>query len=98
MNCQTNIKYSFSTPGFAGYSVVYSPFYPDLLAIATGSNFGIVGNGKLFLAGDKIPVEFETQDGLFDVAFSEIHDKQLVTGSGDGSILLWDWSLPVFIF
>lgn len=88
----------FSTQGFAGYSVSFSPFYPDLIATAAASNFGIVGNGKLFVSSSKMPLTtFDTQDGLFDVAFSEIHDKQIVTASGDGSIHLWDWSMPVLL-
>ncbi|KAF8737221.1 hypothetical protein AX14_013255 [Amanita brunnescens Koide BX004] len=35
-------------------------------------------------------VSYETQDGLYDVAWSEVHENQLATGSGDGSIRLWD--------
>ena len=31
----------------------------------------------------------------FDVAWSEIHENQIVTGSGDGSIKLWDITLMV---
>lgn len=38
---------------------------------------------------------FDTQDGLFDVAWSEIHENQLVTASGDGSLRLWDIMLNV---
>lgn len=38
---------------------------------------------------------YETQDGLYDVAWSEIHENQLVTASGDGSIRLWDVMLQV---
>ena len=38
---------------------------------------------------------FDTQDGLYDVAWSEVHENQLVTGSGDGSIKLWDIMLKV---
>jgi WD40 repeat protein len=38
---------------------------------------------------------FETQDGLFDVAWSEIHENQIITASGDGSIKLWDITLMV---
>lgn len=38
---------------------------------------------------------FDTQDGLYDLAWSEIHENQLVTGSGDGSIKLWDVTLKV---
>ena len=35
------------TPGFNPYSVQWSPFYPDQIAIGTAANFGIVGNGRL---------------------------------------------------
>ena len=38
---------------------------------------------------------YETQDGLYDVAWSEIHENQLVTASGDGSIKLWDVMINV---
>ena len=38
---------------------------------------------------------FDTQDGLFDIAWSELHENQLVTASGDGSIKLWDMGLNV---
>lgn len=38
---------------------------------------------------------FDTQDGLYDVAWSEVHENQLVTGSGDGSLKLWDITLAV---
>jgi WD40 repeat protein len=39
--------------------------------------------------------QYDTQDGLFDVCFSEFHENQLVTAGGDGSIKLWDTSIPV---
>jgi peroxin-7 len=38
---------------------------------------------------------YETQDGLYDLAWSEVHENQLVTVSGDGSIKLWDVVLNV---
>jgi peroxin-7 len=38
---------------------------------------------------------YETQDGLYDLAWSEVHENQLVTVSGDGSIKLWDVALNV---
>jgi peroxin-7 len=37
-----------------------------------------------------IDKQYESQDGLYDVAWSEIHENQLVTASGDGSVKLWD--------
>ena len=38
---------------------------------------------------------YDAQDGLYDVAWSEIHENQLVSASGDGSIRLWDITLNV---
>lgn len=38
---------------------------------------------------------YETQDAIYDVAWSEVHENQLVTASGDGSIRLWDVMLKV---
>lgn len=38
---------------------------------------------------------YDTQDGLFDIAWSEVNENQLVTSSGDGSIKLWDATLAV---
>jgi peroxin-7 len=40
-------------------------------------------------------ISYETQDGLYDLAWSEVHENQLVTASGDGSIKLWDVMLNV---
>ena len=49
------------------------------------------------LAAERARLRYETQDGLYDVAWSEIHENQLVTASGDGSIRLWDVTLNVWI-
>jgi hypothetical protein len=38
---------------------------------------------------------FDTQDGLYDLAWSECHENQLATASGDGSVKLWDVMLNV---
>lgn len=89
------------TPGFAGYSLAWSPFFPSRLAVASSANYGLVGNGRLHILAlspsspPSLAVEkvFETQDGLYDVAFSEAHENQLVTASGDGSIKFWDAAL-----
>ncbi|KAA1118955.1 peroxisomal targeting signal 2 receptor [Puccinia graminis f. sp. tritici] len=90
------------TPGFAGYSCAFSPFYPNKLAVATAANFGLVGNGRLHILqadpSTSLNIEklFDSQDGLYDVAWSEIHENQLATASGDGSIKLWDIMLNEF--
>ncbi|PWY98354.1 WD40 repeat-like protein [Testicularia cyperi] len=92
------------TQGFAGYSVAWSPFFDRRLAVSSSANYGLVGNGRLHILSlgpnpasldPDLVVEkvFDTQDGLYDLAWSEAHENQLVTASGDGSIKLWDIAL-----
>lgn len=87
------------TPGFAGYGLAFSPFFPHRLAVASSANYGLVGNGRLHILTltpqSQLVVEktFDTQDGLYDLAFSESHENHLITASGDGSIKLWDTAL-----
>jgi peroxin-7 len=86
----------FKTGDFSGYSVEFSPFEENKLACATSQNFGIIGNGRQFIfsvEGDQRLVEqasFFTRDGLYDCAWSEENEHFLISGSGDGSIKLWD--------
>ncbi|KIP02693.1 hypothetical protein PHLGIDRAFT_284238 [Phlebiopsis gigantea 11061_1 CR5-6] len=90
---------NFQTPGFAHYGLAWSPFHEGRLATASAANYGLVGNGRLHLtsvgpgpggAPSLVLNKYDTQDALYDVAWSEIHENQLVTASGDGSIKLWD--------
>jgi peroxin-7 len=84
----------------------------------SSANFGLVGNGRLYIMGlgaNGIQVEkwyipslahsklytdgtnrFDTQDALYDTAWSESHENQIVAGSGDGSVKLFDISLSQF--
>ena len=39
----------FRTQGFQGYAVKYSPFFDNRIAVATAANYGLVGNGRLFI-------------------------------------------------
>ncbi|AMD18982.1 HBR081Cp [Eremothecium sinecaudum] len=98
---------SYHMNGYSGYGIQYSPFFDDTLAVATGSNFGLVGNGKLFIlriaANGQIAESnsFLTIDGLFDVAWNELNENQVLTAQGDGSLRLFDVNLqkyPVAIF
>ncbi len=41
----------FRTQGFNGYSIKYSPFFDSRIAVATAANFGLVGNGRLYILG-----------------------------------------------
>ena len=41
----------FRTEGFNGYAVKYSPFFDSRIAVAASANFGLVGNGRLYILG-----------------------------------------------
>eukprot|EP00164_Ancoracysta_twista_P009899 GFYU01014777.1.p1 GENE.GFYU01014777.1~~GFYU01014777.1.p1 ORF type:complete len:314 (-),score=73.51 GFYU01014777.1:17-958(-) len=88
------------TMGYAGYSVEFSPFEEHKVACAAAQHYGIIGNGKLFIyenpggAGLVETRSFDTQDGLYDCTWSEENENYIATGSGDGSIKLWDLSSP----
>ncbi|RUS22255.1 WD40-repeat-containing domain protein [Endogone sp. FLAS-F59071] len=93
----------FRTQGYNGYGVQWSPFFENKLAVASSANYGLVGNGRLFIlntavgpAGINVERVYDTQDGLFDITWSEVNENQLVTASGDGSIKLWDATLGDF--
>lgn len=93
---------SYRTTGYNGYGVRYSPFFDNKLAVASAANYGLVGNGKLFVLGIDPSgqihneVSWETQDGLFDAAWSESHENQITTVSGDGSVKIFDLTVPQF--
>ena len=116
---------TFQSPGFAHYSLAWSPFLNNTIAVAASANYGLIGNGRLnvlsvdpSLASGLIPqrqcvpawiqqemcheisrnVRFDTQDGLYDLAWSEAHQNQIVTSSGDGSLRLWDVTLNVRVY
>lgn len=86
----------YRTQGFNPYSVSYSPFYDSKIAVASAANFGLVGNGRLYVldltAAGQIVAQtwFDTQDGLFDLAWSEMNENQMITSSGDGTVKLYD--------
>ncbi|OJI84912.1 WD40 repeat-like protein [Aspergillus eucalypticola CBS 122712] len=91
----------FRTEGFNGCAVKYSPFFDNRLAVASSANFGLVGNGRLYILeltpNGIVPYKwFTTQDSLYDLAWSEIHENQVLTASGDGSIKLFDTGVADF--
>ncbi|KAG6047839.1 hypothetical protein E4U17_007358 [Claviceps sp. LM77 group G4] len=121
----------FRTDGYNPYAVKYSPYHDSRIAVAASSNFGIVGNGRLFalaLTAQGIQDEkeivgseeknvnkvhrrfrdlradykrsplssFDTNDALYDLAWSEINEKQLLVACGDGSVKLFDLGVDTF--
>ena len=43
--------FHYRTQGYNGYAVKYSPFFDNRLACAASANFGLVGNGRLYILG-----------------------------------------------
>ena len=48
-NAVRTIMLEFRTQGFNGYAVKYSPFFDSRVAVASAANFGLVGNGRLYV-------------------------------------------------
>lgn len=95
---------TFKTQNRHGYSVKFSPNRSNLLAIATAQYYGFKGGGTLFLLSyDKkkclITKKYEMswEDGLFDVVWSRSVKSLLVTGSGDGTVQMWNYKYPQVI-
>lgn len=87
---------SFRTQGYSGHSVKYSPFFDNKLAVAAAANYGLVGNGRIYIL-DVGPdgvirpeKEFETQDGAFSLTWSETHEHHVATAHGDGTVKVFD--------
>jgi peroxin-7 len=41
----------YRTQGYNGYAVKYSPFFDNRIACTASANFGLVGNGRLYVLG-----------------------------------------------
>ncbi|CAE8638778.1 unnamed protein product, partial [Polarella glacialis] len=78
----------------------FSPFHGNLVAVGTAQYYGIVGNGRLHVfdvsapGGPRPVCDWLTKDGVYDVAWSEANEHVLLTGQGDGTLKLFDWSRP----
>jgi peroxin-7 len=84
---------------FSGYSVAFSPYSSTRIAVASAQYFGIVGNGAVTVleAGEPQMVEVYsalTQDNVFDVCWNEGHESQVIAGSGDRTVKLFDIHHP----
>ncbi|CAL1402237.1 unnamed protein product [Linum trigynum] len=71
---------------FSCYSVKFSPFYEDRLAVAAAQNFGIIGNSRVHVFSLSEIISFDTADGVDDLAWSESHDSLLIAAVADGSV------------
>ncbi|KAG9123006.1 peroxisomal targeting signal 2 receptor [Ceratobasidium sp. 392] len=53
------------------------------------------GGGGFDASTLRVDRAYRTQDGLYDLAWSELHENQIVSASGDGSLRLWDITMTV---
>ncbi|WVF66550.1 hypothetical protein IAT40_001290 [Kwoniella sp. CBS 6097] len=89
------------TPGFMHNNIAYSPFFTGRFAVASGSNFTLVGNGRVHVmstnqawqGGMGVDRYFETRDCVYDVTWNEENENQVVAACGDGSIRMFDMTL-----
>lgn len=93
---------------FSGQAVQWSPFIPNRLAVATAQNFGIVGNGRLYVleqptgvagaphvAGPLAEVvHYDTLDGVYDCCWAESAEHVLAAACGDGYVRVYDVARP----
>ena len=86
----------WDTP-LTGWAVEFSPFQDTWIAVGTSQHFGIVGNGQqtvFEMSADGHSMTqmraFDTQHGIYDCAWNELNEFQLVSVCSDGSMKLWD--------
>nr|ODO04138.1 hypothetical protein L204_00493 [Cryptococcus depauperatus CBS 7855] len=92
---------SLQTPNFSHNNISFSPFFEDTLALASGTNFSLIGNGRIHIVkmsgeapgGVGIERFWDTQEGAFDVAWNERHENQVAAALGNGAVKLFDMTL-----
>ena len=78
------------------YSLSFSPFEQHKIALAAAQHFGIVGNGALCVleqlpSGELIKQYLVlTNNGVFDLSWSEENQNQIMVGMADGTVRLYD--------
>ncbi len=79
---------------FEGYSCKFSPFEANRIACCFSQYYGIIGNGRLSvlninpMTGNLEETQrFNTNDGIFDIAWSEANEHQIISACGDGSVI-----------
>ncbi|OCF38310.1 hypothetical protein I317_07924 [Kwoniella heveanensis CBS 569] len=101
MAAQTYPYLRHKTPGFMHNNISFNPFFTGRFAVASGTNFTLVGNGRVhIMSTDRdrpggIGVErfFETRDCVYDVAWNEENENQVVASCGDGSMRMFDMTI-----
>ncbi|CDW80429.1 wd40 repeat-containing protein [Stylonychia lemnae] len=72
------------------YSVRFSPFESNKLALAQAQYFGIVGAGAINETDTVTVREWQTPEAVYDVCFNEGNQNQILSVGDDGNVRLWD--------
>lgn len=89
---------------YQGYACKFNPFAEDILACGYSQYYGIIGNGKIIVyafdtKGIIKPLKmFDTNEGVFDICWSEVNKNHLVSCGADGTLKLWDITLDLPLF
>eukprot|EP00112_Aurelia_sp_Birch-Aquarium-sp1_P012220 Seg2569.3 transcript_id=Seg2569.3/GoldUCD/mRNA.D3Y31 product="Peroxisomal targeting signal 2 receptor" protein_id=Seg2569.3/GoldUCD/D3Y31 len=83
---------------FYGYAVEFSPFIPSRFACAAAENYGLNGQGCLYILEKQRDVIvlvkiFFYSTGLYDFAWSENDENVIITVANNGFIQLWNVAL-----
>ena len=76
-------------PWFKCIDIVSSYSFTKIILISGSGSILLVDSN---VGGLSIVKRFEWNDALFDVTWSENNEHIAVTGSGDGSIQVWDFA------
>lgn len=90
-------KFVNTVSDFEFYNCKFSPFEKGLIACSLSQYYGIIGNGRICIYNFDLNSRsikeirrFNTNDGCFDVAWSEANENVLASAQGDGSLKVWD--------
>lgn len=90
---------SLRTPGFQGESVQFSPLVENKIAVAAVTHYGLGGSGRLYIhdvtpKGIQVCQHYDVEDSLFGVRWSQNCENQVYACCGDGSLRLFDLTMP----
>jgi len=86
----------FHTAEGHGQSVKFSPFSENRLACAAGTEYGLQGEGYLYVLEKNESGQLELlnkldyRDNFFDMCWSETDPNILATSAGDGFVQVWN--------
>ena len=87
------LPYQKYVSDFEGYSCKFSPFEANKIACCFSQYYGIIGNGRLSIFNNNPNGQleeiqrFNTNDGMFDIAWSESNENMIASACGDGSVI-----------